>query len=562
MIHNQPVRGVEMKKFLLLALVLVIAWLAWPYLQFDEPRLVVYISIDQMRYDYLDRFNEYFTEGGFNKLRNRGAFFSNSHYGHYCTYTAPGHALLGTSCYAGKSGIIGNNWYDKDSKESIYCVDDLNYKNTEGPDEHNSGAKSPKNLLVTSLGDELQAKDAQAKVFSVSGKNRAAILMAGKHPDAAYWFNIGNGHFITSTYYMEDTPRWVKDFNADTPADKLFNTSWKKLLPEEAYALCSADDFPSEATGAGMGRTFPHPLNAGKDQPTPDYYSNLLRSPFADQLALQFATQLIVEEQLGTDNHTDLLTISLSSTDYIGHTWGPDSHEMLDQMVRLDRALQQFFLFLEKKVGTENLIIALSADHGVAPFPEISKEKGLDAGRIDPASIKNAAETRLINVFGNPPRGESWIASTANANIYLNEKIRMQRNATPRAVQGVLKEAIEGVPGVLRVITRNELQQPLSDEPILHSAQLAFNPERSGEVIIIQKPYWIFNYKDGSTTGTTHGSPHNYDTHVPTMIYGTGVRQATIEQPVGPADIAVTLGNLLGIELPGERDGIVLEVAK
>jgi predicted AlkP superfamily pyrophosphatase or phosphodiesterase len=543
-----------MRKILAVLFIAGLIWLIMMPLKKKQPRLVVYISIDQMRYDYLDRFRPHFSAGGFNFIRDYGTSFSESRYGHICTMTAPGHAALGTSCYGGKSGIVGNAWFDKDAQRSVYCVDDLEMAMA---DPESDNVKSPSQLLVSTLGDEMKNHFAGSRVYSVSGKDRAAILMVGKQADAAFWLNKNNGHFGTSAFYLDELPDWVETFNNSSVKDSYFTKIWSKLLDESAYSQCSEDDFPHEATPGEMGRVFPHPVNAGLDAPGKDYYRNLLNTPFGDEYTLEFARELIDTENLGRNSDPDLLCVSLSATDYIGHSYGPDSHEMMDNMVRLDRNLDRFFQYLGREVGLDNLLIILSADHGVAPLPEYSAQLGKDAGRINPDEVFDTAENRMRAVFGNPPKDQNWIAGTFNANIYINP-LFWERfpKAEPATVQSILKEALENVEGIARVITKNELMTASESDSIAMTFKKAFHPERSGELVLVQKQYWIFSYSATSRTGTTHGSPYSYDNHVPMIIYGQDISRENRSDAVGPADIAITVGELFGFTMPGDRDGI------
>jgi predicted AlkP superfamily pyrophosphatase or phosphodiesterase len=519
-----------------------------------KPALVVYISIDQMRYDYLERFEPYFASSGFSLLLEKGANLRNCNYEHYCTYTGPGHACLGTSCYAGKSGIVGNSWFNRNENISVYCVDDLNYYNLEDVEDKN-GAKSAEKLAISTLGDEMKNNNEKSKVFSVSGKDRAAILMLGKKADAAFWYNTNNGHFITSNYYLNQMPDWANTFNNKNYAQTYFDKKWEKLLAEDAYDQnCTVDDYPAEAEVNTMGRTFPHKLDAGNKDFSHEFYDNLKRSPFGDYLTLQFAMQLVSNENLGLDDVTDLLCLSLSSTDYVGHAWGPDSHEMMDMQLRLDRYLQEFFLFIDKKIGLDNVYIILTADHGVAQFPELLKEKGVDAGRINPSEIGKATEDRLQEIYGSPGKDKQWIASWGNASIYLGNEFWEKTKTNPREAYNVLKEGLLNVDGIAAAYSRLDIENNVEGE-YLDFVKKAFESERSGDVIFIQKPNWLFNYRDGNSTGTSHGSPFEYDTHVPMLFYGEKIIPGNYDDGVGTADIAISIGKMIGVEMPGERDG-------
>jgi len=537
-----------------IVLILTCAYLIFQISPEKKPTLVVYISIDQMRYDYLERFEPYFASSGFRLLLEKGANFRNCNYEHYCTYTGPGHACLGTSCYAAKTGIIGNYWYSKNEQSEVWCVDDLNYYNLEDPNDK-GGAKSPERLGISTLGDELKNINEKSKVYSVSGKDRAAILMVGKKADAAFWYNYNNGNFITSNYYLTEMPQWANKFNNNNYTHAYFNKQWEKLLPEEEYNKnCTVDNYPSEAEADEMGITFPHNLAANETEISDNFYGRILRSPYGDDHTLKFAKNLIIKEDLGIDNTTDLLCLSLSCTDYVGHTWGPDSHEMMDMQVRLDRYLNDFFIFLDKKIGLDNIYIILSSDHGVAQFPELLKEQGIDAGRINPSEIRNATEIRLENVYGSPGKDKSWIVSWGNATIYLSNEFWIRTKAKPAAVYNILKEGLLSVEGIATAYSKFDIENGIEGE-LMDFVKNAFNSERSGDVIFIQKPNWLFNYREGNTRGTSHSAPYEYDTHVPMLFYGENIIPGNYDENVGAADIAISIGKSIGIEMPGERNG-------
>jgi len=514
-----------------------------------KPSLVVYISIDQMRYDYLERFMPYFTSSGYNLLLEKGANFRNCNYEHYCTYTGPGHACLGTSCYAGKSGIVGNSWYVKNDDVSVYCVDDLTYFNPNDP-EDKSGAKSAERLLISTLGDEMKNKNEKSKVYSVSGKDRAAILMSGKKADAAFWYRKKDGHFITSNYYLAEVPDWANKFNNNNFAQAYLNREWTKLLPEKEYEKnCTIDDYPAETDVDIMGRTFPHKFNANQDSISNEFYTNILISPIGDSLAIEFAKELIINENMGMDDVPDLLCLGLSCTDYVGHPYGPDSHEMMDLQIRLDGFLNNFFLFLDTKIGLQKVVIVITADHGVAQIPELLKEQGIDAGRINSSDIKKATEGRLQEKYGSPGEDKSWIASWGNASIYLSNEFWEKTKANPEEVYNILKEGLLGVEGITAAYSRLDIKNSNEGEYI-DFVKKAFDDEKSGDVIFIQKPNWIFG-----KSGTTHGSPFEYDTHVPMLFFGANVTPGNYDEKVGAADIAISIGKLVGVDLPGLRDG-------
>jgi predicted AlkP superfamily pyrophosphatase or phosphodiesterase len=523
--------------------------------QVPPPKLVVVISIDQFRADYLQRFRRYFTEGGFNLLLRDGASFTAAHYQHGITQTCPGHAVILTGSYADVNGIVANSWYDPALRRAEYCAADKKAKligvGREG--------RSPRNLLAATVGDQLKSATARrSRVITVAGKDRSAIMLGGHLADAAYWTE--DTLVVTSTYYMKRLPAWVQRFNASAAITRYRGSTWDRLLPAAAYDSIGRDDVEAEEDPAGMGRTFPHQLSAGP--PLETFVEGFQSSPFENEVLVAFAMEAVVQERLGQDETPDLLALGFSANDLVGHSYGPDSHEVMDMTLRTDRLLERFFAFLARQVGQDNVAIVLTADHGVAPLPEVARERDPNgqAGRIDPTVIAAAAENALRTKFGAPRRPgwifrPNWIMYQGWPSLYLNIPGLEDKRIPVEEAERVAKEAVQKVPGVERVLTASELQQQRKNA-VHTSAELSFYPARSGNIYYQLWPYVL---PDTKPEGTNHGSPWDYDTHVPLLWYGPGIAPGVHDGTVSVADIAPTLSFLLGIKAPARSQGRVLQ---
>lgn len=522
-----------------------------------QPRLVVLIIIDQFRQDYLLRFKPFFGVGGFRRFLDQGAVFTNCFYNYAQTLTAPGHATLSTGTVPAEHGIIGNEWFDRASGEIVTSVTDRSRQLVGGTGR----GVSPQALIGTSLADQLRLSTTfRSKVVGLSLKDRGAILPAGKSGNLALWFDSRSGHFITSDYYVEELPPWVTQFNAAKPADKYFGARWEKTFPPAAYALADADDRPYEGVTAGGTRTFPHVITGGLSSPGPAFYDALTATPFANDLLVDLAQAAIKNEHLGEDDDPDLLTISFSANDIAGHTYGPFSQEIADITLRTDQALARLFSYLDRRFGPGGYIVALSADHGVSPMPEFATAHRLGGRRISPGAVIQAVERHLSARFGEEkwidPRAELLVAAGA---IYLNREAIGKRNLDPAVVERAAAEAARTVPGIAASFTRSDLLAGQHRHDRLSTLVAnGFHPERSGDVILITEPLAIFWRQ---ATGTTHGSPYTYDTHVPLLLLGAGIKPGTYWTPCTPADLAPTLATLLGIEVPTGVTGRVLQDA-
>lgn len=516
-------------------------------------KLVVGIVIDQFRFDYLQRFEDQFVEGGFKRLLTSGAVFTNANYIHTPTYTACGHATFMTGAPPAMTGIIGNEWYDRESGKVVSSVSDDKgqFKSLGGRD--GARAAAPHKLLGTTLGDELRlATQGQAKVIGLSYKDRSAILPAGKRPNGAYWFDATTGTFASSTYYFTDQPEWVKKFNQEQHCNKYFGKKWERLLPEAAYQRSTSDDAVYERK-ARYGATFPYTLNGGEDKPGAKFYAQFDASPFANEHLAALAKAAIESEALGADDTTDLLTVSFSANDLVGHAYGPYSHEVQDITLRTDRILADFFSYLDKKIGLQNVVIALTADHGVAPVPEQVKELGY-GGRLENKAVQDAVQLALSQRFGE----DKWVLNFGNGNVYLDEAVIERRKLSAAEVEAAAQTAILKMPGIAECLTRTQLMQGRVPATwIGKSVANGFHAQRNGNLVVVPQPFYFF----GEASLTTHGSPYSYDTHVPVIFLGADLAAGHYHDASSPADIAPTLATLLKVQPPSNSVGRVLSEA-
>jgi predicted AlkP superfamily pyrophosphatase or phosphodiesterase len=537
-----------------------------------RPRLVLLIVVDQFRYDYLERFGDLFGPNGFRRLLRDGASWTQSNYDHMPTYTAPGHATMMTGAYPAESGIIGNEWLDRPSGRRITSVFDGAVK-TLGGDPSEPGA-SPKRLLSSTVGDELRLiTNDRSKVIGISVKDRSAILPAGRHANAAYWFSWMSGSMVSSTYYFNQLPAWVTSFNNTRPADKYFGAKWDRLVSESEYVKrAGPDSTPWETVGSATGDTnaFPHTITGGAKTPGRVFYAALDYSPFSNDLLVSFAQQAIVNEQLGQDEDPDVLTVSFSANDYVGHRYGPYSQEAMDVTLRVDQQIAALLDFVAARVGLSNTLIACTADHGVAPIPEHAAALGLGGARINAndvlAAIRAAISARYNPQGKSPDPSADYLLKYndfgamrdwfLNGNIYFNYDALKHDGVSLDDISQVVAAAALTVPGVARCFTRAQLLRGATSitDPIERRIVHGFHPARSGDVVIVAEPYKYL----GDTITATHGSPYTYDTHVPMIITGAGIMPGRYLDAASPADIAPTLSALLHITAPSSATGRVL----
>jgi hypothetical protein len=524
-----------MKKSLASLLVLLFVGSVAPTLQTppdENLRLVLLIAVDQFRYDYLTRFKHEF-RGGFRKLLTDGAVFTNAYLEHYPTVTAIGHATMLSGATPSVSGIIGNDWFDREAGKSVASVTDTKVKPIGAPD---AATASPRRLLVSTLGDEMKLAsnapkgDALApRVVGISLKDRSAIMPVGRSADAAYWFDTKTGRFVTSTYYMQDAPAWVVAFNERRVADGLAGQTWTPFSAPSSILR----QLPKES-GAAL-------------------YEAVYGSPFGNAMLLDFANDVLVQERLGQRGATDLLAISFSSNDSVGHTYGPDSPQVLDIAVRTDRAIGELLERVDKLVGLQRTLVALTSDHGVAPIPETLNERSLPGGRMTNKQLFGAIEQALSTRYG----ASNWLMATAGSSPYLNYDLIDQQGLDPAQVRRLAADAAMRVPHVARVYTRDQLLGgQLVEDLIGRRVARGFNAQRSGDLEIILEPFWM-----RQATGTTHGSPYNYDAHIPLLLMGRGVTPGLYRGHVALNDLAPTLASLIGIDAPAASSGRVLTEA-
>ncbi len=516
-----------------------------------SPKLILLIVVDQFRPDYLTRFGDLFGAGGFRRLLNQGAYFTSSHYLHACTYTACGHSVLLSGSIPAITGIIGNEWVDRESGFKVTSVSDADYVGV----PEGRGA-SPRKMMSTTLGDQLRLQNNfRSRAIGISLKDRSAILPAGKSANAAYWFDTAKGQMQTSSYYLPQLPDWVKTFNDQKIPTSYFGKTWDRVLPESEYARSDQDNAPYE-TGLSGVKTFPHVVNGGGTQAGPKFYDDFTRTPWANDYLVDFAELAIENEKLGQDEYTDVLSVSFSANDIMGHAFGPYSQEMQDMVIRTDRTLERFFQIIDQRVGLTNTLVVFSADHGVAPVPEYAQAKKLGGGRVSKKALYEIISQTLNGKYGEAP----WIAGSSNESIYLNQEVIKSKGLNRSEVERVAGEAAMNIQGVATYFTRTQLingPQPASD--LSQRVAAAFNPQRSGDVYLIAQPYFFF--EEDYFLATTHGSPYSYDTHVPVILMGKELRPGQYPAPSSPADIAPTLAAILGIEPPSGSVGRVLTEA-
>jgi predicted AlkP superfamily pyrophosphatase or phosphodiesterase len=523
------------------------------------PKLVVLIYFDQLRGDYLSRWKDQFGGGGFRRLTGEGAWYTNCHYPYAYTVTGAGHASVATGCSPDLHGVVGNDWYDREFNKSVNCVGSDRHaqvppKTAIDPDEDEKkitrAGVSPERNKKPTVGDAFKAASGgKSKVVSFSAKNRGAALPAGQTADAVYWIDGGTGQFVTSSYYRESPHPWVAAFNAAKPADRWKGQRWERFRTDLDYkALSGIDDQNGEGKGAaGQGRVFPHPFVPTDGKTKPAYYTAVYTSPFANELLLDLAVASISAEGLGADDTPDLLSISFSSNDSVGHAWGPDSQEVLDITLRSDAIIKRLLTVLDEKVGAGRYVVALSADHGVCPLVEVSKAKGLDAARVQPMS-GTKTEAFLVEKFGKRPT--KWLEAISGPWVYVNEKTAKDAKVPVAEVERALADYFAKLPGVAAAFTRSQYTAPATpgENPFLTQVRRSYYPGRCGDVYVLLKPYHLPSAALG--TGTTHGTPYEYDTHVPLVVFGQGVKPGVRTERVTPLAAAPILAKAARVPLP------------
>lgn len=510
---------------------------------YSQPKLIVGITIDQMRYDYLYRYWNDYGETGFKRLLAQGYSGENCHYSYSPTYTGPGHASIFTGTTPSVHGIMGNNWYSREESSIVYCVQD-NAAKTIGSTSA-AGKMSPRRLLSTTIGDQLKlSSNLRSKVIGIALKDRGAILPAGYLADGAYWYDKNNGLFVTSDFYKKDQlPAWANQFNNKKLADRYLNQVWNPLLSMKEYDESLPDDkLAKKPLSKGGKAVFPYNLPELKKQLG---YELLNYTPFGNSITFEMAKAAIEGEKLGADNFTDLLAVSFSTPDYAGHQFGPYSVEIQDIYVRLDRELGEFLDYIDKQVGIKNTLIFITADHGAADPPALIMPP---AGFFDEGKFEKDLRAHLLSRFGQDP-----IESIINENIYFKRNINLDRyKLYNEATNFILTN-----PAVESVIDVTNFSNCMSDLSICNKIKKGFNSPRSGDLIVVTKPGWISDWSQPG--GTTHGSYYDYDTHVPLIFYGYGISGKKDYSLIHIEDIAPTVSNILHITSPSGTTGKIIE---
>ena len=524
-------------------------------------RLVLQLTVDGLRADLLSRNAGKFGEGGFQYLLDNGAVFANAHYQHANTETIVGHATLATGAQPSVHGMIGNVWFDAETGELAYNIEDADFPLLPSREQAKTGeqvdpaqklarsqGRSPRALLAETFADKLKAyTGGKAKIFAVAGKDRGAVALAGK-AGKAFWMSTNSGDFITSAYYYDSYPDWVTTWNAQRKAEALAGKQWALLNESDTYVLAHQDDRPYETDLRGYGRVFPHQFGNADDKLL---YTQIITSPQGDRLTADFAGHLLVSEQLGRDSVPDYLSVSFSGVDAVNHFFGPSSLENEDMVLQLDRTLAEFLAFVDAQVGLEHTLIVLSADHGMAELPEYKTEQGYDAGRLTPDMILTAAARFGKQVYDS----DDLVKSYYRPFLYLDDKVISAAGLQKDQVASAMAQALTREPGIYLAITPADVEQS-PDSRLLHQIRNNIHPVRSGDIYIVQDPYW-FNFDKGPVAGM-HGSPWNYDTHVPVIFAGSNINAKIIYRRVQPADVAPTLSALLGMSPPASAQGTVL----
>lgn len=533
-----------------------------------KPKLILQITVDQLRGDLLYRYQDRFVKGGFNYFLNEGVIYRDAHHGHANTETIVGHVTLATGTYPSAHGLVGNIWFDRQQGKTVYNIEDANYSLlTKGADVDKStevdptqkaanvDGRSPNSINASTFSDELIVGSAgKAKVFGVSIKDRGAVAMAG-HGGKALWFSKATQEFVSSDFYYQEYPHWVKEWNAQKKPGKYANHQWQLLNEKSSYIFAEQDDNQWEGDIGGYGRVFPHPFGAL----TSPYFSTLLTiSPVGDDLTSDFAKTLIINENIGQDDITDYLSISYSSTDYVGHFYGMSSLESEDNLLRLDKNLADLLSFVDKNIGLENTLIVLSADHGGPEAPGYLHEMHLKGDYVSPKKWDDLAPIKAVKKSLGIT--EQLIQGYHHPYVYLDHALIKKHKLSLSKVQSEVAQALAKLDDIHRVVESHKVENNLLTNTKINSA-IANNyyPGRSGDIYIIFKPQDFINDLDGLKVASVHGSPWTYDTFVPIIFAGNGIKHKEVFHRVETIDIAPTLSAIMRIKPPSASQGSVLK---
>lgn len=512
-----------------------------------RPKLVVGVVVDQMRYDYWFRYYDKYSEGGFKRLMREGFNCRNHHYHYALTVTAAGHASVYTGSTPAIHGIVGNDWFDKRLGKGMYCVADSTVQPV-GTTNAPAGKMSPKNMLVSTITDQLRiGTNYQNKTIGIAIKDRGAILPAGHTANGAYWFDSKTGNWITSTFYMNDLPQWVKDYNAKKRPSELMKQNWNTLLPIEKYTESTADDQPYEAKLPGAKKSvFPYDLAgiAG------DAFGVLASTPHGNTVTKEMALEALKNERLGKGKSTDFLAVSFSTPDYVGHGFGPNSVEEEDIYLRLDRDLAELLNAFDAQVGKGNYLLFLSADHGVMDVTDLWKRNRLPAGRLNIGQVNTAVKAVLKEKFGDG----DFIRASENYQFYLNHDLLKQKNLSVDKIVEAIRPTMLDFDGIAEVLNTHDLSNANINNYLLTLYKNGTHAKRSGDIQIVTEPGWM-----SSTIAATHGAPYNYDTHIPLLFFGWGIKPGETFSRTAVADTAPTVAALLKLLEPSGNIGHIIE---
>jgi predicted AlkP superfamily pyrophosphatase or phosphodiesterase len=530
----------------------------------ERPRLILQITVDQLRGDMPTRYYDRLGDGGFRALYEKGTVYMNAHYQHSNTETIVGHCVLATGAFPSTSGMVANVWFDRETGDLAYTIEDPRYelltpgagvdRETEiDPTQKTAKTtgRSPANILTTTLSDELAVHfGGRSKIFGVSVKDRGAVSLAG-HAGKAFWFSKETGEFVTSTFYYDEYPSWVDEWNDRDLADEYGNTSWELMDDRSTYVHGDMDDRPYETDFPGYGRTFPHSFG---DTESKYFYTLLTVSPVGDELTLEFAKAVIENEELGADEVPDYLSVSFSSTDYIGHLFGPSSLESEDNILRLDRTLENLLAFVDEKVGLNDTLVVLSADHGAPEAPEYMASMGFEAKRLDPKDFDtDPAIERLKERFGI---GRELVKTYFHPYLYLDRDVIRAAGLDQGEVEHAVAEELMDFDGIALAVSSTAIRTgDLPESPVIQQVRRNYHPKRSGDIYVVQEPYFFLYEEESIPLCAIHGSPWRYDTYVPIIFAGPGVPSQEINRLVHPVDIVPTLAAYLGVKPPSGSVG-------
>lgn len=510
----------------------------------EKPKLVVGIIVDQMRQEYLYRFADRYSAGGFKRMMKDGFMMKNGHYNYIPTYTGPGHASVYTGTTPATHGIIGNDWYAKSLDRMIYCAEDTTVTNIGGTADN--GFISPRNLLTTTITDELRiASQKKSKVVGVAIKDRGASLPAG-HLGDAYWFDSKTGEFMTSSYYYDKLPKWVADFNNKKSADSYLSQTWNTLYPIDTYTASMVDDNPFEGPFNGKETpTFPYDL--AELRKTNGEFGMISSTPFGNSMTLDFALAALEGEKLGMGEETDFLALSFSSTDYVGHRFGPQSKEIEDTYLRLDQEIERLLNYLDETYGKDQYVVFLSADHAVAEVATHMISENVPGGNLRTSAVISDLQGYIFAKYG----AGKWFKNSSNGQLFLNHELISEKNINQEDLENEIAQFLLKYDGIKEVYTGTAMRTREFTEGRAMRLQMGYNHKASGDILMILEPGWL----TGGATGTSHGTGYTYDTNVPILFYGWNVPAGESARYATITDIAPTLSMMLDIKLPNGATG-------